>query len=194
MKKFIQGSIFFLAASISEVVSASSGAYLAGRQAITDQNFVTASKFQTKSVSADPSNSKLLEGLMISLIAQGSVDNAISIAEGYRDNGNLSQIFQMVQSASLIKDGKTEAFLNFVKDASEITPILKDLLSAWILMGLNDEVNANLIFDETAKWLQENPDKGDVEEVKPIKDASINNKGEVVPIKKTTGNYLQQIN
>jgi tetratricopeptide (TPR) repeat protein len=151
MKKFIQGSIFFLAASISEVASASSGAYLAGRQAISDHNFVTASKFQTKSVSADPSNSKLLEGLMISFIAQGSVDNAISIAEVYRDNGNLSQISQMVQSASLIKDGKTEAFLNFVKDASEITPILKDLLSAWILMGLNDEVNANLIFDETAK-------------------------------------------
>ena len=143
--------VLFLAVSIAEQGSASSGAYLAGRQAISDHNFVTASEFQTKSVSVDPSNSKLLEGLMISFIAQGSVDKAISIAEVYKDNGNQSQISQMILSASLIKDGRTEAFLSFIKDASKITPILKDLLSAWVLMGLNDDVNANRIFDKTAK-------------------------------------------
>jgi tetratricopeptide (TPR) repeat protein len=151
MTKIIQIIVLFLAVSIAEQGSASSGAYLAGRQAISDHNFVTASEFQTKSVSVDPSNSKLLEGLMISFIAQGSVDKAISIAEVYKDNGNQSQISQMILSASLIKDGRTEAFLSFIKDASKITPILKDLLSAWVLMGLNDDVNANRIFDKTAK-------------------------------------------
>ena len=151
MNKIFQTIVLFLAVSIAEQGSASSGAYLAGRQAISDHNFVTASEFQTKSVSVDPSNSKLLEGLMISFIAQGSVDKAISIAEVYKDNGNQSQISQMILSASLIKDGRTEAFLSFIKDASKITPILKDLLSAWVLMGLNDEVSANRIFDKTAK-------------------------------------------
>ena len=151
MNKIFQMIVLFLAVSIAEQGSASSGAYLAGRQAISDHNFVTASEFQTKSVSVDPSNSKLLEGLMISFIAQGSVDKAISIAEVYKDNGNQSQISQMILSASLIKDGRTEAFLSFIKDASKITPILKDLLSAWVLMGLNDDVNANRIFDKTAK-------------------------------------------
>ena len=151
MNKIFQKIVLFLAVSIAEQGSASSGAYLAGRQAISDHNFVTASEFQTKSVSVDPSNSKLLEGLMISFIAQGSVDKAISIAEVYKDNGNQSQISQMILSASLIKDGRTEAFLSFIKDASKITPILKDLLSAWVLMGLNDDVNANRIFDKTAK-------------------------------------------
>ena len=151
MNKIFQTLVLFLAVSIAEKGSASSGAYLAGRQAISDHNFVTASEFQTKSVSADPSNSTLLEGLMISFIAQGSVDKAISIAEVYKDNGNQSQISQMILSASLIKDGRTEAFLSFIKDASKITPILKDLLSAWVLMGLNDDVNANRIFDKTAK-------------------------------------------
>ena len=151
MNKIFQVIVLFLAVSIAEQGSASSGAYLAGRQAISDHNFVTASEFQTKSVSVDPSNSKLLEGLMISFIAQGSVDKAISIAEVYKDNGNQSQISQMILSASLIKDGRTEAFLSFIKDASKITPILKDLLSAWVLMGLNDDVNANRIFDKTAK-------------------------------------------
>ena len=151
MTKIVQIIVLFLAVSIAEQGSASSGAYLAGRQAISDHNFVTASEFQTKSVSVDPSNSKLLEGLMISFIAQGSVDKAISIAEVYKDNGNQSQISQMILSASLIKDGRTEAFLSFIKDASKITPILKDLLSAWVLMGLNDDVNANRIFDKTAK-------------------------------------------
>ena len=151
MNKIFQIILLFLAVSIAEQGSASSGAYLAGRQAISDHNFVTASEFQTKSVSVDPSNSKLLEGLMISFIAQGSVDKAISIAEVYKDNGNQSQISQMILSASLIKDGRTEAFLSFIKDASKITPILKDLLSAWVLMGLNDDVNANRIFDKTAK-------------------------------------------
>ena len=151
MNKIFQILVLFLAVSIAEQGSASSGAYLAGRQAISDHNFVTASEFQTKSISVDPSNSKLLEGLMISFIAQGSVDKAISIAEVYKDNGNQSQISQMILSASLIKDGRTEAFLSFIKDASKITPILKDLLSAWVLMGLNDDVNANRIFDKTAK-------------------------------------------
>ena len=67
MKKFLQVSLACLVIPISELASASSGAYLAGRQAISDHNFVTASKFQARSISADPENSKLLEGLMISL-------------------------------------------------------------------------------------------------------------------------------
>ena len=151
MNKFLQALLVFLVVSISEPASASSGAYLAGRQAISDHNFVTASKFQARSISADPENFKLLEGLMISFIAQGSVDEAVSIAKVYKDTGSESQISQMVLLASMIKDGQTETFLNFVKNASEITPILKDLLSAWIRMGLDDEVNANRIFDKTAK-------------------------------------------
>ena len=151
MNKFLQVLLVFLVVSISELASASSGAYLAGRQAISDHNFVTASKFQARSISADPANSKLLESLMISFIAQGSVDEAVSIAEVYKDTGSVSQISQMILLASMIKDGQTEAFLNFVKNASEITPILKDLLSAWILMGLDDEVNANRIFEKIAK-------------------------------------------
>mgnify|MGYP001185306762 FL=1 len=151
MNKFLQALLVFLVVSISEPASSSSGAYLAGRQAISDHNFVTASKFQARSISADPANFKLLEGLMISFIAQGSVDEAVSIAEVYKDTGSESQISQMVLLASMIKDGQTETFLNFVKNASEITPILKDLLSAWIRMGLDDEVNANRIFDKTAK-------------------------------------------
>ena len=151
MNKFLQALLVFLVVSVSEPASASSGAYLAGRQAISDHNFVTASKFQARSISADPANFKLLEGLMISFIAQGSVDEAVSIAEVYKDTGSESQISQMILLASMIKDGQTETFLNFVKNASEITPILKDLLSAWIRMGLDDEVNANRIFDKTAK-------------------------------------------
>ena len=151
MNKFLPTLLVFFVVSISEPASASSGAYLAGRQAISDHNFVTASKFQARSISADPANFKLLEGLMISFIAQGSVDEAVSIAEVYKDTGSESQISQMVLLASMIKDGQTETFLNFVKNASEITPILKDLLSAWIRMGLDDEVNANRIFDKTAK-------------------------------------------
>ena len=105
MNKFLQVLLVFLLVSISELASASSGAYLAGRQAISDHNFVTASKFQSSSVSADPGNSKLLEGLMISFIAQGSVDEAVSIAEVYKDNGSVSQISQMILLASMIKDG-----------------------------------------------------------------------------------------
>ena len=87
MNKFLQVLLFLLMVSISELALASSGAYLAGRQAISDHNFVTASKFQTQSVSADPANSKLLEGLMISFIAQGSVGEAIPIAEVYKATG-----------------------------------------------------------------------------------------------------------
>ena len=151
MKNFFKVLFSVLAVSISEMASASSGAYLAGRQAVSDHNFVTASKFQTKSVSVDPSNAKLLESLMVSYLAQGSVGRAISIAEVYRSNGYTNQISQMILSAALLKNGKNETFLRFVKDASKITPILKDLLSAYVLMGQGDEVNANLIFDKTAK-------------------------------------------
>ena len=79
MNKFSQVLLLFMVVSIPELASASAGAYLAGRQAISDHNFVTASKFQVRSISADPANSKLLESLMISFIAQGSVDEAVSI-------------------------------------------------------------------------------------------------------------------
>ena len=151
MNKFLQVVLLFLIVSISELASASSGAYLAGRQAISDHNFVTASKFKARSISVDPENSKLLEGLMISFISQGLVDDAISIAKVYKDQGNSSQISQMILSASMIKDGKKKAALDFIKEAAETTPILQDLLSGWMLMGLYDEVNANRIFDKIAQ-------------------------------------------
>ena len=151
MNKFLQVVLLFLIVSISELASASSGAYLAGRQAISDHNFVTASKFKARSISVDPENSKLLEGLMISFISQGSVDDAISIAKVYTEKGNSSQISQMILSASMIKDGKKKAALDFIKEAAETTPILQDLLSGWMLMGLYDEVNANRIFDKVAQ-------------------------------------------
>ena len=151
MKYFFKILFLTLSVSFTESALASSGAYLAGRQAISDHNFVTASKFQAKSVSADPSNSKLLESLMISFIAQGSVGKAITIAETHKIDGNLSQISQMILSAAMIKEGQNKTLLNFLNKSDEITPILKDLLSAWILMGLNDEVNANRIFDKTAQ-------------------------------------------
>ena len=151
MNKFLQVVLLFIVVSISELASASSGAYLAGRQAISDHNFVTASKFKARSISVDPENSKLLEGLMISFISQGSVDDAISIAKVYTEKGNSSQISQMILSASMIKDGKKKAALDFIKEAAETTPILQDLLSGWMLMGLYDEVNANRIFDKIAQ-------------------------------------------
>ena len=104
MKNFFKILFLMLSVSFTESTLASSGAYLAGRQAISDHNFVIASKFQAKSVSADPSNSKLLESLMISFIAQGSVGKAITIAETHKIDGNLSQISQMILSAAMIKD------------------------------------------------------------------------------------------
>jgi len=151
MKNFFKILFLMLSVSFTESTLASSGAYLAGRQAISDHNFEIASKFQAKSVSADPSNSKLLESLMISFIAQGSVGKAITIAETHKIDGNLSQISQMILSAAMIKEGQNKTLLNFLNNSDEITPILKDLLSAWILMGLNDEVNANRIFDKQHK-------------------------------------------
>ena len=151
MNKFLQVLLLFPVVSVSEIASASSGAYLAGRQAISNHNFVIASKFQARSLSADPANSKLLEGLMISFISQGSVDEATSIAEVYKDKGNSSQISQMILLASMIKDGKKKAALNFIKEAAETTPILQDLLSGWMLMALDDEVNANRVFDKIAQ-------------------------------------------
>ena len=151
MNKFLQVLLLVLFVSIPELASASSGAYLAGRQAISDHNFVTASQFQARSASVDPANSKILEGLIISFISQGSVDDAISVAEVYKDKGNSSQISQMILSASMIKDGKKKAALNFIKEAAETTPILQDLLSGWMLMGLYDEVNANRVFDKISQ-------------------------------------------
>ena len=88
---------------------------------------------------------------MISFIAQGPVGKAITIAETHKIDGNLSQISQMILSAAMIKEGQNKTLLNFLNNSDEITPILKDLLSAWILMGLGDEVNANRIFDKTAQ-------------------------------------------
>ena len=155
MKNFFKILFLMLSVSFTESTLASSGAYLAGRQAISDHNFVTASKFQAKSVSADPSNSKLLESLMISFVAQGSVGKAITVAETHKIDGNLSQISQMILSAAMIKEGQNKTLLNFLNNSDEITPILKDLLSAWILMGLDDEVNANRIFDKLRKFTLE---------------------------------------
>ena len=58
----------------------------------------------------------------------------------------------------------------------------------------NRRTDFKVLSNDFKQWIKENPNTGDDKQMKPVKDAAINDKGEVVPIKKTTGNFLQQTN
>ena len=56
----------------------------------------------------------------------------------------------------------------------------------------NRRTDFKVLSDNLDEWLEKNPLLND--ENPPIKDASIDDEGKVVPMQKSSGNFIQQIN
>jgi tetratricopeptide (TPR) repeat protein len=129
------------------VADPDAGAYLAGRQADSVNDFTTSARFLTKALLADPTNVVLQENGMRALIALGQIDRAVPIAQAMIDQGHDNPIAYLTLSMADVR-ARNWAELAAALDAGRnISPLVDGLSLAWAHLGTGDSTRAIASFD-----------------------------------------------
>lgn len=129
------------------VADPNAGAYLAGRQAMRDNDFAQASRYVTSALMEDPSNGYLLDRAMTAYLALGQYDQAIVIAQGIVDQGNNSQVANLVLQMDAALRADWDAVFYALEQGHGISPVIDGIAQGWAHLGQGDMGKAGDSFD-----------------------------------------------
>ncbi|WP_419740440.1 tetratricopeptide repeat protein [Ruegeria sp.] len=124
-----------------------SGAYLAGRQAIYENDYAAAESYYAQALRSDPQNALLLESVVVARLALGEVERALPIAETIEENGLPSQAARIAIAANLIAEGDWETLLSRDPETQGVGPLVDGLMIAWAYLGQGEMTKAMEQFD-----------------------------------------------
>ncbi len=128
-----------------------SGAYLAARVAVADNDFAAAASWYTRALLSDPANPMLQEGAILSNMGAGRIENAVTVA----DQLNIAQIESQAAMIALMADqakrGDFEGIIQASGNGREIAPLLDDLAVGWAQLGAGRMSEAQAVFDKLAE-------------------------------------------
>jgi tetratricopeptide (TPR) repeat protein len=128
-----------------------SGAYLAGRQATSQNDFSNASTYFVKALARDRTNPELMEGAVLSLLALGEIQKAVPIAKAIEQLELRSQTASMVLIADLVMNQDFDGVIALAGDNGGIGPLVDTLVSAWAKLGQGQAAAAFEEFDVVAE-------------------------------------------
>ncbi|WP_171119828.1 tetratricopeptide repeat protein [Ruegeria sp. HKCCA5463] len=126
------------------------GSYLAGRQAIYENDYSAAERYYAQALRFDPQNALLQESVVVARIALGEVARALPIAQQIEEANLPSQAARMVISANLIADGKFDDLLARDPETQGVGPLVDGLMIAWAHLGQGEMTKAMEQFDSVA--------------------------------------------
>lgn len=124
------------------------GAYLAANQANLDNDFEAAARFYSRALDSDPNNPYLLQNALLSQVARGDMDAAVTLAKTMKEIGVESQLTDLVVLAELIRSEDFAGASDLLNDGQErFSPLLQGLISGWVLLGQGQMAAASGQFD-----------------------------------------------
>lgn len=148
-KQFV--SAFTLACVLAPINPAradvDAGAYLAGRQAGADNDFVAGARYFTKGLMADPTDAYILENAMTSFVALGQFERAVPVAQVIVDQDYHSPIAYLVLSVAQAKAGNWAGIFAGLERGQNIGPLVDGLSQGWAHLGEGDINAAMASFD-----------------------------------------------
>ena len=156
MIRFLMSSAVAITFSVSvgapqALAQSVSGAYLAGRQAASQNDFKNASTYFVKSLARDRANPELMEGAVSSLLALGKIKQAVPIAKAIEQLELRSQTASMVLIADLVMREDFDGVIARTGDNGGIGPLVDTLVSAWAKLGQGKAAAAFEEFDVVAE-------------------------------------------
>lgn len=139
-----------LAQTTSSGVFSGAGAYLGARHAGNVNEFDQAARKYTEALLNDPGNLGLMEGAVVSQIAQGKPENALAVAKLLLAQSPDNQIANMVVLAAASKSDEFESVLKSIDEEHGVGPLVDGLLGAWAAAGMGQMSDALARFDEVA--------------------------------------------
>ena len=136
--------------------TSSSGNYLAARHAGAQRDAAAASTYYRAALRADPKNPELLERAFIASLTEGSIDEAVRLAERILQINKNDRTARLVVGIRAIKQKQWQnARLNIAQAVrGPVTDLTAALLIAWTQMGSNDSKTAIDVIDrlQGADW------------------------------------------
>ncbi len=124
-----------------------SGAYLAGRQAVYENDYSAAERYYAQALKFDPKNQLLLESVVVARLALGEVERALPIAQTIEEAGLPSQAARIAIAANLIAEGDWETLLSRDPETQGVGPLVDGLMTAWAYLGQGEMTKALEQFD-----------------------------------------------
>ncbi|EKX57709.1 tetratricopeptide repeat protein [Cereibacter sphaeroides] len=124
------------------------GAYLAARVAAAGSDYRSAANWFTRALAADPSNTSLIEGALISDFSLGEIEKAVPLATRLTESGNGAQAAALVLLADRAKREEYQAILT--AEPTGLGPLVDRLSFAWAAFGAGRMSEALEAFDQLA--------------------------------------------
>lgn len=142
-------AVSFGAAPVS--ADGNAGSYLAARIAAVDNDYRAAADYFTRALVRDPSNPRLLDGAVSSLVNAGDLDRAVPIATRIIQNTASDQFANLVLIARDARNGDWEKLLENLDAGQSVGPLFDGLVRAWAQVGAGRMNDALAAFDEVAE-------------------------------------------
>ncbi|RHZ97793.1 tetratricopeptide repeat protein [Cereibacter sphaeroides] len=124
------------------------GAYLAARVAAAGSDYRAAADWFARALAADPSNTSLIEGALISDFSLGEIEKAVPLATRLAESGNGAQAAALVLLADRAKREEYQAILT--AEPTGLGPLVDRLSFAWAAFGAGRMSEALEAFDQLA--------------------------------------------
>ena len=126
-----------------------SGAYLAARVAEVDNDLDGAIAYYGQALSFDPENEVLQQSLMLALVSQGRLDEALPYARKLKAVPEVERFSRLALAVDAIrkKDYKASEELLGEADQSELDALISQVLVAWAKAGSGDNEGAIATLD-----------------------------------------------
>jgi tetratricopeptide (TPR) repeat protein len=128
------------------------GSYLAARHASIERDANSASAFYRAALRTDPKNNELLDRAFISAVADGDIDEAVTLADRILTTDKSNRVARLVVGVRDLKMKKyAAAQLNINQSVrGPITDLVATLLSGWASYGAGDTKTAVSNIDKLA--------------------------------------------
>lgn len=131
----------------SALAEPKAGAYLAARQAATNNDYEAGARFFTQTLTADTLNPYLLENTLVSYLGLGDFTRAVPIAKMMSEAGISSQMANMTLSVDAASRDDWDTVLADSEAGREIGPLVDGLTQAWAQVGKGQMSAAIAAFD-----------------------------------------------
>ncbi len=124
------------------------GPYLAATAANLDNNFTESGRYYVQALAANRSDGFLMQNALVSFIATGDFGVAVNIAKTARATGMENLFADLVATVDAVNRGDyAAAKASFPKTDDQISPLLGQLMRAWIAIGNGETSTAIAAFD-----------------------------------------------
>ncbi len=124
------------------------GPYLAGRKAMSENDFTQAARYFTRAMTEDPTNVEIMESAVLAYVGEGDFTRALAVSRRLLAVDTTNNLAVMVLFAEAVTDEDWARAETVLAERGAAGPLIDGLSAAWIAVGAGDMSRALRQFEE----------------------------------------------